>query len=90
MHVSKAKREVILSAGPIASPQILMLSGVGPKEDLEKLDIHCRADLPVGKNMQDHLTFSGLSFLLNQTIEDDSSNDDLKKWFVFENNTIIK
>lgn len=82
LHVSKAKREVILSAGPIASPQILMLSGVGPKEDLEKLEIPCRSDLPVGKNLQDHMTFMGLNFLLNETAEETGSNDDLKLWLL--------
>ena len=50
----KAKKEVIVSAGTIGSPQILMLSGVGPKDQLKKLGIEVFADLPVGKNLQDH------------------------------------
>ena len=46
-----------MSGGAINSPQILMLSGIGPKEHLENLNIHCLNDLPgVGQNLQDHLT----------------------------------
>jgi len=50
-----ARKEVILSAGVINTPQILMLSGIGNKTELEKLGIHTELDLPsVGKNMSDH------------------------------------
>ncbi|MBZ0162866.1 MAG: choline dehydrogenase [Notoacmeibacter sp.] len=53
---AKAAREVILSAGTIASPQLLLLSGVGRAEDLKSLGIEVRHDLKgVGKNLQDHM-----------------------------------
>ncbi|KAL4131345.1 hypothetical protein QTP88_008676 [Uroleucon formosanum] len=55
-------REVILSAGVIMSPQILMVSGVGPAEHLRQHGIHVISDLPVGYNYQDHVSFAGLVF----------------------------
>ncbi|KAJ8314796.1 hypothetical protein KUTeg_006946 [Tegillarca granosa] len=53
----RARKEVILSAGAVNSPQILMLSGIGPKKHLEKIGITTvHSDLPVGQNLQDHLS----------------------------------
>lgn len=52
----KARKEVVLSGGAINSPQVLMLSGVGPKAHLEEHGINVEVDLPgVGQNLQDHL-----------------------------------
>lgn len=49
-----ASREVIVSGGAFNTPQLLMLSGIGPREEIEKHGIECRLDLPgVGKNLQD-------------------------------------
>lgn len=54
----RARREVILSGGPIASPQLLKLSGVGPAAELAALGIPVVADRAgVGENLQDHLEF---------------------------------
>ena len=51
-----ANKEVILSAGSIGSPQILQLSGIGPKQVLADAGVQCRHELPgVGGNLQDHL-----------------------------------
>lgn len=47
--------EVLLTGGAINSPQLLMLSGIGPKEHLQRHNIDVKVDLPmVGKNLQDH------------------------------------
>jgi choline dehydrogenase len=56
--VVRARRQVIISAGPINSPQLLKLSGVGPQAELAALGIPVVHDLPgVGENLQDHLEF---------------------------------
>jgi len=53
-----ASREIVLCAGAIQSPQLLMLSGVGPAEELRRHGIEVRHDLPgVGQNLSDHLEF---------------------------------
>jgi len=50
----RAEREVILAAGTYQSPVLLMLSGIGPEEDLALFGIPVRENLPVGRNLQDH------------------------------------
>ena len=54
VDVIRAEREVILSAGAYQSPVLLMLSGIGPAEDLQLFGIDVREALPVGHNLQDH------------------------------------
>ncbi|WP_213954807.1 MULTISPECIES: GMC family oxidoreductase [unclassified Variovorax] len=52
----RARREVILASGAFGSPQLLMLSGIGPGADLQRLGIPVLHDLPgVGQNLQDHI-----------------------------------
>ncbi|XP_037037107.1 glucose dehydrogenase [FAD, quinone] [Bradysia coprophila] len=63
-----AKKEVILSAGAINSPQLLMLSGIGPKEHLREHNIPVLVDLPVGHNLQDHVGLGGLTFVVNEPV----------------------
>ena len=62
----KAKKEIILSAGTVNSPQLLMLSGVGPADHLKSLGIPLIADLAVGDNLQDHPEVMGMIFTTNK------------------------
>ena len=67
--------EVVLSAGALQSPQLLQLSGVGPKELLSSMKIPVVADLPgVGENLQDHLALR----LIYKCTRPVTTNDDLK------------
>ncbi|KAM8720826.1 hypothetical protein ACLKA7_006812 [Drosophila subpalustris] len=84
----RASREVILAAGALASPQLLMVSGVGPQEQLQPLGIEVVQHLPgVGGNLQDHISTSGaiytfespqpgrhLSFLVPDQLNEESVN----------------
>ena len=54
-QVVKAEKEIILSAGAIHSPHILLLSGIGPASQLNVVGIKTVSDLPVGKNLRDHI-----------------------------------
>ena len=65
-HVVRVRKEVIVSAGSINSPQLLMLSGIGPAKHLKSLGIPVIADLPVGQNLQDHIYPGGAHFTVNQ------------------------
>jgi choline dehydrogenase-like flavoprotein len=53
-HELRARREVLVAAGALQSPQLLMLSGIGPAAHLQSFGIPVIADLPVGDNLQDH------------------------------------
>ena len=63
LTTARATGEVVVSAGAIGSPQLLMLSGIGRADDLKKLGIAVQADLPgVGQNLHDHL----LTFVIHE------------------------
>ncbi|KAK4887504.1 hypothetical protein RN001_003775 [Aquatica leii] len=64
-YVARSRKDIVLSAGSIGSPQLLMLSGIGPKHHLEDLEIPVIQELSVGENLQDHVGFSMLHFETN-------------------------
>src|SRR5262249_14515194 len=62
-HSARASREVVLCAGAVHTPRLLLLSGIGPQEELAPLGIDTAVDLPgVGRNLQDHVLVTGLCF----------------------------
>lgn len=72
-----AKKEVILAGGTIGSAQILQLSGVGPKDVLAQQSINVNLDLPVGYNLQDHVS-NAIYYTVNEGVD---------TWTAFSKNT---
>lgn len=69
MQRAFARREVIMSAGAIGTPQLLMLSGIGPAQHLQQVGVPLIQDAPgVGRNLQDHIAIGGLAFRIDQEI----------------------
>ncbi|KAI4454915.1 glucose-methanol-choline gmc oxidoreductase [Holotrichia oblita] len=62
IYKANTRREIILSGGVINSAQILLLSGIGPKNQLSKFGIETIQDLPVGQKLYDHPAFVGLGY----------------------------
>ncbi|EPQ51193.1 alcohol oxidase [Gloeophyllum trabeum ATCC 11539] len=66
-HEVYAERDIILCAGAIQSPKIHELSGIGDRRILERIGVDVRLDLPgVGNNLQEHITYVGISFELKE------------------------
>lgn len=86
-----ANKEIILSAGALNSPKILMLSGVGPKDDLEALNIPVIKDLKVGYNLQNHVTteamLMGLSNKTSTLLDGKQIIDKVKEYYNNNNKT---
>jgi len=77
-HTATARREVLLCAGALQSPQLLQLSGVGPRFLLDAFGIRVVHELPgVGENLQDHLQVR----VIFQCTKSITTNDDLASWW---------
>jgi choline dehydrogenase-like flavoprotein len=64
-YIAHARKEVILSAGTVSTPHLLLVSGIGPKGELEKMDVKVVKDSPmVGKNLSDVSTSFSISYHL--------------------------
>ncbi|XP_034118993.1 glucose dehydrogenase [FAD, quinone] [Drosophila albomicans] len=63
----RARKEVILSAGAFNSPQLLMLSGIGPADNLKAIGVPLVQALPVGRMLYDHMCHFGPTFVVNTT-----------------------
>ncbi|XP_067634952.1 glucose dehydrogenase [FAD, quinone]-like [Eurosta solidaginis] len=90
-YTFKARKEVILSAGAFNSPQLLMLSGIGPADNLKAIGVPVIQELPVGKLMYDHMSHVGPVFLTNTTGQTTYPTsitlNDAKRFFLFGDST---
>ena len=79
-----AEKEVIISAGAMASPVLLMLSGIGPADHLEEMKIDVVEDLPVGNNIRNHLNIPAIQFNLPRSLSTlpdfENAQNDLLYW----------
>jgi choline dehydrogenase len=87
MQEARADGEVILAGGTVNSPQLLMLSGIGPADELKAARISAIQDLPgVGKNLQDHPMVS-VGYLCTQKVSLDGAETlgNFLRWLVWKN-----
>ena len=72
-----ARKEVIVSAGAFDTPKLLMLSGIGPKKELNEAKIEIFKELPVGQNLQNHFGFASQWFALPKELSTIKSGEDV-------------
>jgi choline dehydrogenase len=81
LHSAHASSETILAAGAFDTPRLLLLSGIGPQDDLKQLGIPTRLELPgVGQNLQDHILLTGIYFEAKQAIGTQTRGSSASFW----------
>ncbi|WP_425839979.1 GMC family oxidoreductase [Streptomyces fractus] len=74
---ARAAAEVVLCAGAVGSPRLLMLSGLGPTEELARAGIIPQVDLPeVGRNLQDHILLTGIRYRADRPLTESDDGGD--------------
>lgn len=84
VFTAKASKEVILSGGSINTPQLLMLSGIGPKPHLNQLEIDVVKPLRVGFNLQDHALMRGFIVTLDLPVPPTDILTDMFEYLVYK------
>lgn len=82
---ARVNKEIILSAGAVGTPQLLMLSGIGPKKHLEKFELPIVQNLPVGRNLQDHIVVP-VFFSFHKSTATPETNDIINDIFQYSVN----
>ncbi|CAH0719716.1 unnamed protein product, partial [Brenthis ino] len=72
--IIKARKEIVISAGAINSPKLLMLSGIGPRKHLKSFNISVKSNLPVGYNYQNHVVVISAFKMESTNISSQSPN----------------
>ena len=84
-HVVRARREVIVSSGPLNSPKLLHLSGIGPAGVLRNIGIDVLHELPgVGENLHDHYGARGVARIRNSKTANDLSRWPISAWKILK------
>lgn len=79
----RAKKEIILSAGALKTPQILLMSGIGNKQHIKEFDHPFIHELKVGENLQDHIFFLGFYVKVpNELVDFGNPLDELYQYFM--------
>ncbi len=84
LHQVRARKEVILSAGAIGSPHLLLLSGIGPRWHLEEKGVRVARDLPVGENLMDHYGTGAMVYTVDQPVSLVETRCSLHRYTIFE------